>query len=89
VADIESPVIEFPCAYPIKIIGDVTDDAVNTILDVVRRHAPEVTPDVVSTRKSSKGNFHSIRVTIVATGEPQLKALHEELMILDSVRMVL
>ena len=85
----ETPRIEFPCDYPIKVIGDVSDDSVTSIVGVVRRHAPEVTPDVISTRHSSNGNFQSVRVTIVATGETQLKALHQELMSLPGVRMVL
>ena len=87
-SDTEAPKIEFPCAYPIKIIGDVSG-SVSDIIAVVRRHAPEVTPDEVSTRHSSKGNFQSVRVTIVATGEPQLQALHKELIALPGVRMVL
>ena len=81
--------IEFPCDYPIKVIGDVTEDSVTEILAVVRRHAPEVTPDQVSLRASSKGNFQSVRVSIRATGEPQLKALHADLVALPSVRLVL
>ncbi len=85
----DAPKIEFPCAYPIKIIGDSAAGDVTRILQVVREHAPEVTPDQVTTRKSREGNFQSIRVTLQATGEPQLKALHEALMALPGVRMVL
>ena len=81
--------IEFPCDYPIKVIGEVTDDSVAEIIEVIRRHAPEVTPDQVSLRASSKGNFQSVRVTILATGEPQLRALHASLLSLPSVRLVL
>ena len=81
--------IEFPCDYPIKVIGDVQGSAVEQIIAVVRKHAPEVTPDQVSLRASSKGNFHSVRFNIRATGEPQLKALHTDLLALSSVRLVL
>lgn len=81
--------IEFPCDYPIKIIGDTDEASVAAALEIVRRHAPEVTPDQVSTRHSRNGNFQSLRVTIVATGEEQLKALHGELLALPSVRLVL
>ncbi len=87
-SDTDAPRIEFPCRYPIKIIGDVSE-SVADIINVVRRHAPEVTPDEVSTRQSSKGNFQSVRVTIIATGEPQLQAMHQELIALPGVRMVL
>jgi len=88
VSDVEPPRIEFPCRYPIKIIGEV-NESVSDIISIVRRHAPEVTPDEVSTRHSSKGNFQSVRVTIMATGEVQLQALHEELIALPGVRLVL
>ena len=81
--------IEFPCEYPIKIIGEVTESAIADALAVVRRYAPEVTPDQVSTRESRGGNFQSLRVTIIATGEEQLSALHKELVALPSVRLVL
>ena len=85
----DAPRIEFPCDYPIKVIGDTGPHAVSDIISVVRRHAPEVTPDEISTRESRKGNFQSVRVTIVATGEAQLKLLHEELIALPNVRLVL
>ena len=81
--------IEFPCDYPIKIIGERDPESVADISATVRKHAPEVTPDQVTSRKSRNGNFESIRVTIVATGEEQLKALHTELVALPSVRLVL
>ena len=87
-SDMEAPRIEFPCRYPIKIIGEVSE-SVAEIIAIVRRHAPEVTPDEVTTRQSSKGNYQSVRVTIVATGELQLQALHQELIALPGVRMVL
>lgn len=83
------PQIEFPCDYPIKIIGEADDGSIRQVLDIVRRHAPEVTPDQVTTRASRQGNYQSIRVQIVATGEAQLKALHADLMRLTSVRLVL
>ena len=81
--------IEFPCDYPIKVIGEAHVDAVKHIIEVVRRHAPEVTPDQISTRDSRAGNYQSVRIMIVATGEAQLKALHGDLLALPSVRLVL
>ena len=87
--DYEPPKIEFPCDYPIKVIGESEPAAVTEIIDIVRKHAPDVTPDQISTRNSREGQFQSVRVQIVATGEDQLKALHAELLALDSVRLVL
>jgi len=84
----EPPRIEFPCDYPIKVIGDVHENGIAEIVTVVRRHAPEVTPDQISTRDSKQGNYCSVRVTIVATGEEQLRTLHEDLLALPNVRLV-
>ena len=81
--------IEFPCDYPIHIIGAQSDAFARTVLEVVRRHDDTLTPDTVTERKSSRGRFASIRVTIRATGEAQLKAMHADLMDVDGVRMVL
>ena len=88
-AEFEPPTIEFPCEYPIKVIAEQEDTVVREVLQVVRQHAPEVTPDQVTTRPSRAGNFLSVRVTIQATGEEQLKAMHADLMNLSSVRLVL
>lgn len=84
-----TPKIEFPCDYPIKIIGERNPDAMVEIISIVRKHAPEVTPDQVNIRQSRNGNFESLRVTIVATDESQLESLHTELVALPSVRLVL
>ena len=81
----DAPQIEFPCDYPIKVIGDVTDNSVSEILAVVRRHAPEVTPDQVNTRESRNGNYQSVRVRIVATSLVCSVVAFP----LESVRMVL
>ena len=81
--------IEFPCDYPIKVIGETQQHSIEQIIEVVRCHAPEVTPERVSSKLSREGNYQSIRITIVATGEAQLKALHTDLTALPSVRMVL
>jgi uncharacterized protein len=43
----------------------------------------------VSVQQSRRGTYCSVRVTIVATGEPQLQALHAALMAQPAVRMVL
>lgn len=81
--------IEFPCDYPIRIIGEQRDDFRATVLDIVRDHAETVIEQSVNVRESRDGAYCSVRVTIVATGENQLRALHRALMAEPAVRMVL
>lgn len=82
------PRIEYPCDYPIRIIGDVGPVFHDEVLAIVRAHA-EVVDGSVNVQESRNGTYCSIRVTIVATGEPQIKVLHEALVALPRVRMVL
>jgi len=87
--DVSDIRIQFPCDYPIKVIGEASEGSAGAIVEIVRLHAPEVTPDQINTRVSRHGNFQSVRISILATGEAQLKALHRDLMALPQVRMVL
>ena len=81
--------IEFPCDYPIRIIGEQRPDFEARVLGVVHAHARTVPEQPVSVRASRDGTYCSVRVTIVATGEDQLRALHEALLAEPAVRMVL
>lgn len=85
----KAPKIEFPCDYTIRVIGDAAPDFVEFVVTVVERHAPELSGDDVKVKDSSGGRFASVNLTIVATGEPQLKALFEELKASGRVHMVL
>ncbi len=84
------PKIEFPCDdYMIKVIGDYQHGFADRVLALTRAHAPEVDSDKMHVRYSDKGNFCSVTLWIRATGEPQLKRLHESLRSYARVRMVL
>ena len=38
----EAPKIEFPCDYPVKVMGANDDDFVDVVVEIGRRHAPEL-----------------------------------------------
>jgi len=85
----ERPKIEFPCDYPIKVVGDAAPDYKQFVLEIIKRHAPDVDEDRISIRLSNNNNYYSLTVYIRATGEAQLKMIFEELKISGRVRMVL
>ncbi len=85
----KAPKIEFPCDYIIKVIGNAAPDFREFVVSVVERHAPGISEDRISVNDSRNGRFTSVRLTIVATGEEQLKALFEELKASGRVHMVL
>lgn len=85
----EPPKIEFPCDYPIKVLGRSCDDFESLIVEVFERHAPGFDQAAIAVKASSKGTFTSMTITITATGPEQLKALHEDLMATGMVNMVI
>ncbi len=85
----EPPKIEFPCDYPIKVLGRSSDAFQSLVIEVFERHAPGFDQEAVSIRASSKGTFTAITITITATGREQLEALHQDLLATGHVQMVI
>ncbi len=85
----EAPKIEFPCEYPIKVMGDAGEALQSLVIEVMDRHAPGFDQSAVTIRDSSKGTFQSITVTITATGLVQLQAIFDDLKGSELVKMVL
>ncbi|MFP6807714.1 MAG: DUF493 domain-containing protein [Pseudomonadales bacterium] len=84
-----APKIEFPCEYPIKVIGDAVPGFLDEILGIVSRYDETVTSKKVKERPSSKGKYTALTIKLWATGEPQLKSMFAELKACTAVRMVL
>ena len=58
--------MKFPCSFPIKAMGIATDDFDILVVEIVRRHYPDVTEGAVKTKPSRKGKYISVTVTIEA-----------------------
>jgi hypothetical protein len=81
--------LEFPCAFPLKIMGLANNALAQTVLDVVLRHAPDFDGATMEMRASSGGKYVSLTCTINATSKPQLDALYRELSGHPLVKVVL
>lgn len=85
----DAPKIEFPCDYPIKVMGRSGEHFEAVILAVFERHAPGFDPRAIEARVSRNGTFTSLTITITATGTDQLQALHKDLLATGHVTMVI
>jgi putative lipoic acid-binding regulatory protein len=85
----KKPQIEFPCQYPIKVMGSAGPELYQHILRVMDAHAPGYKASEITIKNSNKGNWQSITVVITATGKPQLDALFADLKTSTTVKMVL
>ncbi|WP_373185074.1 YbeD family protein [Halopseudomonas sp.] len=85
----EAPRIDFPCQYPIKVIGNAGEGFVALVTDIVERHAPGLDSSAIDIIESKNGRFLSVRMEITATGPDQLQELNAELKATGRVQMVL
>ncbi len=81
--------IEFPCEYPVKVMGKDVDGFTEAILEIIRRHAPDLRDENISFRASRNKNYLAVNVIINATGLIQLQALFDDLKASGRVSMVL
>jgi hypothetical protein len=83
------PKIEFPCQYPIKVIGKADENFDAKVIEIINPFLEKPFEGSVETRDSEKGNYTAVTVEITATGEEQLKAIFEALNKNEKVIMVL
>ena len=81
--------IQYPCDFPIKAMGQASGNFELTILEIVRRHAPNITEGAFKSRPSSNGKYLSVTITIRAESRQQLDAIYMDLTACDQVLMAL
>ena len=81
--------IEYPTDFPIKIMGRREPRLVQSIVEIVQRHAPEFDETTVELRTSKKNNYLSVTCTVRATSREQLDSLYRDLCDHPAVVMVL
>lgn len=71
--------LEFPCDFPLKVMGSNQAGFAQAVLEVVLRHAPDFDAATMQMRPSKAGNYLSLTCTVRATSKTQLDALYREL----------
>jgi len=81
--------IEYPCDFPIKVMGEQVDGFVDAMLMIVRHFDPEWRDDRMTQRPSSAGKYLGLTLTIKATSREQLDELYRTLSTHPMVKVVL
>ena len=71
--------LEFPCEFPIKMMGRVSDGFRETAVVLVEKHIGTIADEAISMTPSRKGNFISVTITIVAESQEQLDNIYRDL----------
>lgn len=87
--EIKQTWLEFPCDFPVKVMGLSRSGFEARALDIVRRHAPDFDSDRMHAAASRQGNYLSVTFNLHATSRAQLDALYRDLTACDDIIMVL
>ena len=80
---------EFPCEFPLKVMGHHNDEFRSVVLGIVQKHVGPVDPSKIKERPSKDGTYLSFTFTFTAQSKAQLDALYTELTSCERVRFVL
>jgi putative lipoic acid-binding regulatory protein len=81
--------IEYPCDFPIKILGKTQAGFAQAVLEVVRAHAPDFDGSTMEMKTSKQGRYLSVTCVIRASSRRQLDDLYRALCDHPMVVMVL
>jgi uncharacterized protein len=85
----EQSLIEYPSAFPIKVMGSSGEGFVDAVVHIARQFDPTFDESTVETRASKAGNYLGVTITVTATSREQLDELYRTLSTHPMVRVVL
>jgi uncharacterized protein len=81
--------IEYPCAFPIKVMGIKTDHLVSAITHIAHQFDPTFDASTIELRPSKGGKYLGVTITVTATSREQLDELYRTLSTHPMVKVVL
>jgi hypothetical protein len=85
----EETLLEFPCDFPIKVMGRAEPGFDSMVVELVRKHAPDLREGAVTSRSSKGGKWVSVTVVLQAQSKAQLDAIYLDLTAHEKVVMAL
>jgi putative lipoic acid-binding regulatory protein len=82
----DETLLEFPTDFPIKIMGEASDEFRSLAIGIVTRHFGALDPSRIEERPSSGGKYLGLTITVRAESKAQLDAVYMDL---TSCRQVL
>jgi putative lipoic acid-binding regulatory protein len=70
---------EFPCSYPLKVMGKNTNEFYSAVIAIIERCLPEGSEIAYSSRTSNGDKYLSLTATFTMESRDQLDAIYKEL----------
>lgn len=81
--------LEFPCRFPIKVMGRNEPGFTELVVAAVRQHAGPVGDGDIGSRPSRGGRYLSVTVTFTAVSREQVDAIYRLLSATEQVLFLL
>ena len=85
----QETLIEFPCNFPIKVMGETHVDFTASITQTIQQHMPTFDTHLIELRGSAGGKYISLTCMVYVTSKPQLDAIYIALTSHPMVKVVL
>ncbi len=83
----EAEGMTYPCRFKVRAMGLDEDDFDALVVEIIRRHCPDIHEGAVSIRPSKNGKYISVSVDIEARSREHLDAIYDDLTAHDRVLM--
>jgi uncharacterized protein len=81
--------IEYPISFPLKVIGLDEPDFEDFVIEIVRKHVPDLLEENILSRMSNGNKYRSVAFQFIAQSRAQVDALYTELSSHKRVLMIL
>jgi putative lipoic acid-binding regulatory protein len=81
--------IIYPCAFPIKVMGQKADGFVHALIHIALQFDPQFDASTIELRESKGGKYLGVTLTINATSRAQLDEIYRTLSTHPMVKVVL
>jgi putative lipoic acid-binding regulatory protein len=88
-APAQESLIEYPCQFPIKVMGLRVDGFVRAVTYIAKQFDPAFDANNIELRESKGGKYLGVTITVTATSRDQLDALYQTLSTHPMVKVVL
>jgi len=85
----EQSLIEYPCRFPIKVMGANVEGYVSALTHVAKSFDPGFDASTIELRPSKAGNYLGVTLSVYVTSREQLDELYRTLTTHPMVKVVL
>ena len=89
VSETQETLIEFPCDFPIKVMGETHADFTSEIIKTIQTKLPNFNASQIEMRGSSGGKYISLTCNVHVTSKPQLDDIYRALTANPMVKVTL